>query len=306
MGDPSGIGPEVTLKALASPKISGFANFFVIGDGFVMKKTSSRLGIKLDSGLIDLHNVEPSGFSYGKNDPAFGKASVEYIDKALELLKGGIADALVTAPINKKSVISSGLAGFEGHTEYLALKTKSKKFAMMFVGSKLKVILVTRHVALGKVGRRLSESAIDDTIALGRQYLRKYFKIASPKMGVCGLNPHAGESGSYGDEETLVIGPAVKKANRRFKNISGPLPADVAFYDALKERYDCVVAMYHDQGLIPFKMLHFKDGVNMTLGLPFVRTSPDHGTAFNISGKGIADPTSMIEAIKLACSLKAS
>ena len=304
MGDPSGIGPEVTLKALASSKISGLANFLLIGDGFIVKKACRDMGLRLNKAkLLDLSNAGRGSFSYGKISASSGKAALQYIDRAIELFGAGEADAIVTAPINKSSVRASGVPAFEGHTEYFADKTGSSDFAMMFVGKKLKITLVTRHIALHEVARSLSEDKIYRTIRITDRYLRKFFKIRDPKIGVCGINPHAGEGGIFGSEEDDLIAPAIKKARKYIKNITGPVPADVVFYEALNKKFDAVISMYHDQGLIPFKMLYFKDGVNMTIGLPFVRTSPDHGTAFDIAGKGIADPSSMIEAIRLACRL---
>lgn len=279
MGDPSGIGPEVALKALASPKVKGLADFLLIGD------------------------AEKKSFRYGRIDPACGRAAIQYIDRAVELIKKGEADALVTGPVNKSAIRASGIANFEGHTEYLAGAARVRDFAMMFVGKSLKITLVTRHIALKDVARSVSAEKIYRVIALTHKYLFEYFGIKRPRIGVAGLNPHAGEGGSFGREEEDIIKPAIRKASGKFGHITGPFPPDVVFYDALNKRFDAVVAMYHDQALIPFKMLHFKDGVNVTLGLPFVRTSPDHGTAFDIAGKGVADPASMIEAIALACRL---
>ena len=303
MGDPSGIGPEVTVKSLASSSIRRLANFLVIGDGFVMKRLELDTGLKLKAPLLDLSNVSPKYFSYGKSHPLFGGSSIKYIDKALELIRSGKADGLVTAPVNKASVKSAGLKNFEGHTEYLAHNSGTENFAMMFVGKKLKVTLVTRHIALERVTERLSVESIGNAIALTYRTLKKIFDIPNPRIGVCGLNPHAGESGMFGDEEERIILPAVKIARKNYGDVVGPLPSDALFHDALTGRFDAVIAMYHDQGLIPFKLLYFRDGVNMTLGLPFIRTSPDHGTAFDIAGKGIADPSSMKEAIILACRL---
>lgn len=305
-GDPGGIGPEVTLKALASPKVMGLADFLVIGDSFVYDKLKRDLGLTLSVPLLNIPNVPRKSFSYGKSRAAYGSASIEYIDKALELIESHKAAALVTAPVNKSSIRASGLKGFEGHTEYLARMTATKDFAMMFVGPGLKVSLVTRHIALKEVSESLSADNIYRTIALTHKYLVKYFKIRNPRIAVSGLNPHAGEGGSFGKEEKRIIVPAIRKASLRMGGVTGPVPSDTVFYEALKRKYDCVVAMYHDQALAPFKMLYFYNGVNLTIGLPFIRTSPDHGTAFNIAGKGIADPVSMIEAIKLACSLKVS
>jgi len=273
MGDPSGIGPEVTMKALASPKVKGLADFLVIGEEFGSKGVSS------------------------------GRASIEYVDRALDIVRALEADAIVTAPVSKSSIQKAGFPRFQGHTEYLAERTGTKKFAMMFVGDGLKVSLVTRHIALKLVPDALTTALVSDTISLTHEFLKDRFGIKSPRIGVCGLNPHAGELGAFGTEEAKVIAPAIRRCAKTLKNVRGPIPADSAFYDALNKKYDALVAMYHDQALAPFKMLYFKSGVNLTLGLPFIRTSPDHGTAFDIAGKGIADPSSMIEAIRLACSL---
>jgi 4-hydroxythreonine-4-phosphate dehydrogenase len=306
MGDPAGIGPEVTVKALSDPLISKLAHFQVIGDFFVIDKIRKSLRAKPEISLMDLANVNTTNFAFGIQKPAFGKAAMEYIDKALELLKAGEADALVTAPVNKSSIRSAGFKEFEGHTEYLAKMTASNEFAMMFVGKDLKITLVTRHIALKDVPGAITADLICRTIRLTHEHLKKYFGIEGPRIAVAGLNPHASDNGLFGDEEERIIIPAIKKASIGIKNIYGPLPADVVFYEALRGEFDAVVAMYHDQALAPFKTLYFNDGVNMTLGLPFIRTSPDHGTAFDIAGKGIADPTSMKEAIKLACSLRHS
>lgn len=303
IGDPAGIGPEVTLKALASPKVRGLANFLVIGDGCIMDRVARDMKLRRDIALLDMENVPPGIFKYGISRPEFGRSAVQYIDKAVDLIRLGEASGLVTAPLNKASVIASGMKRFQGHTEYLAEKTGSRNAVMMFVGRRLKETLVTRHIAFKEVPGAITSRKIFDTILITHNGLQKLFKIKRPSIAVAGLNPHAGEGGIFGDEEARIITPAVKRAGRLSGMVSGPIPPDVVFCEALSGKYDAVVAMYHDQGLIPFKMLHFKDGVNMTLGLPFIRTSPDHGTAFDIAGKGKADPSSMIEAIKLACRL---
>ncbi len=303
IGDPSGIGPEVTLRALASPKINGLADFIVVGNAFIIERLRREMGLKFNARLVSIDNVREDVFAYGRSRPAFGLAAVQYIDKALDIIEAGNADALVTAPINKSSIVAAGFTDFEGHTEYLAKKTKSKKVAMMFVGDRLKITLVTRHIALKDVPKRLSEKRILSAIAITHKYLSKYFGIRDPHIGVAGLNPHAGEGGMFGREEKLVIAPAVKKAAKRIKRITGPASPDVVFNDALNGKYDAVIAMYHDQALIPFKLLYFDTGVNLSLGLPFVRTSPDHGTAFDIAGKGVAGASSMTAAISLACRL---
>jgi len=303
MGDPSGVGPEVTLKSLASPRVKGLANFLVIGDRFVVDRCKIDLGLDLKADLLDLSNVSKRAFSYGKVSPSLGRASMQYVDAALGFIARRRADALVTAPINKFSVTAAGFKNFQGHTEYLAQNSGIKKFAMLFVGPALKIALVTRHIPLKRVAETLNKDAVYNAISLTYRYLKRYFRLQAPRLGVLGLNPHAGEGGLFGDEEKKVISPAIKTASRSIMNIFGPLPADIAFHDALNNKYDALIAMYHDQALAPFKALHFFDGVNMTLGLPFIRTSPDHGTAFDIAGDGIADPTSMIEAIVLAARL---
>ena len=303
IGDPSGIGPEVTLKALAHPKIAGCADFLVIGDRSVIESACSDMRLRFKAPLVDLGNVPRRTFRYGRADAAFGRASVEYLDEALILLRDGRADCIVTAPVNKSSIRAGALPDFEGHTEYLAHRTHTRDYAMMFVGTAMKITLVTRHIALKNVPSRLTPDAVYRSIAITHKYLSRYFSIRHPRIAVAGLNPHAGEGGIFGDEEARAITPAIKRASQRMKGVSGPYPPDVIFHDALTGKYDAVVSMYHDQALIPFKLLYFKDGVNLTLGLPFVRTSPDHGTAFDIAGKAVADPSSMIEAIRLAARL---
>lgn len=291
MGDPFGIGPEVIVKALSDKNISRLARISVVGDLSVIGKIAKRLRLKINFPILDI------------TSSSYKKSPIEYIDKALSIIKSGGSMALVTAPINKYSIRMAGLKNFQGHTEYLASKTATKDFVMMLVGRKLKVSLVTRHMALKDVARSISTDSVYKTIMLTAHYMRKYFRITNPRIGVAGLNPHAGDNGLFGSEESKIILPAVKKALKRVNNILGPIPPDSIFYEALAGKLDAVVAMYHDQGLAPFKMLYFKNGVNLTLGLPFIRTSPDHGTAFDIAGKGIADPTSMKEAILLACRL---
>jgi 4-hydroxythreonine-4-phosphate dehydrogenase len=303
MGDPAGIGPEVIVKALSDPGISKLAYFQVIGDFFVIDKMRKTLRAQPEISLMDLANVPSVNFDFGIQKPAFGKAAMEYIDKALSILKNKEADALVTAPINKSSIRSAGFKDFEGHTEYLAQMSGRSEFAMMFIGKDLKITLCSRHVALKDVAGFITQDMVCRAIRLTHEHLKKYFGVEEPRIAVTGLNPHASDGGLFGDEEERVISPAIKKASAGIKNIFGPFSADAVFYKALKGEFDAVVAMYHDQALAPFKTLYFNDGVNMTLGLPFIRTSPDHGTAFDIAGKGIADPTSMKEAILLACRL---
>ena len=273
-GDPRGIGPEIIEKALKSPELKGKADYLIIGDAS-LKKTGPK---------------------------ACGKASIEFINTAFRLIKEKKADAMVTGPVSKEAINISGLR-FAGHTEYLAKLCGCKKFAMMFISNKLKVTIVTRHIPLKQVSDSLSIKLICDTVELTHKALKNWFGIKDPKIGISGLNPHCGEGGLFGKEEERVIRPAVKRLLEYFKGIAGPIPADTLLYDAYHRRFDAAVTMYHDQGLVAFKMIARQDGVNLTLGLPFIRTSVDHGTGFDIAGKGIADPGSMVAAIKLALRL---
>lgn len=298
MGDPSGIGPEVILKALNNPSINRLANYLVIGDKFVLSR-ASRKTLPRNVKLIDLANVNHKAFSFGKIKAEYGFASMEYINFALNLLKRKSIDCLVTAPISKEA---ANLGGYKitGHTEYLAKKTNSKRFEMMLLARSLRTVTVTRHLPLKEVSKELKSKDIYQAIALVYQALKRYFLIKRPKIAVSALNPHLGEHGLLGKEEKTKIIPAIEKAKKKFHAVFGPLASDVIFHDAIKGQYDAIVVMYHDQSLIPLKTLFPNQAVNLTIGLPFVRTSPCHGTAFDIAGKNIADPASMIEAIKLA------
>ena len=269
MGDPLGIGPEIVAKALQHYSKSP-----------VQFKVYGEQGKALDA-------------------RSAGKASVEFLEAALQDYSAGKFDALVTAPISKEHVSLAGF-GFPGHTEYLASKTNTTDFLMMMAATNLKVTLVTIHESLSKVPGLLTQAKIIKTIQLTHAGLKKDFNIEEPKLAVCGLNPHAGEKGKFGREEIEIIAPAIEICRAQGIWCEGPKVPDAIFHEAVSGKYDVVVCMYHDQGLIPFKLLHFKDGVNVTLGLPLVRTSPDHGTAFDIAGQGIADPSSMIAAIELA------
>jgi len=206
---------------------------------------------------------------------------------------------LATCPINKLAMRKAGF-GFQGHTELLAQQTKTSKYVMMLAGSRLRVALVTIHLPLAEVSKNLTTEAVLETIRITHGALKNSFGIPRPKLSVAALNPHAGEGGLFGDEEARLISPALDKAALEGVHVSGPYPPDTIFYWALKGKWDAVISMYHDQGLIPFKMVHFQDGVNTTLGLPIVRTSVDHGTAYDIAGTGAADPGSLIAAIGMA------
>jgi len=282
MGDPLGIGPEVIRKALASNSLLAQASFIVIGD----KKLLGR--------------VHPSVKVVDIPYRSAGEASLKFLDTAIAMIKVGLADALVTAPLSKEAV-SRFRKDFIGHTEYLAKAFRVRDFDMMFVAPNVRLTIVTRHIPLKDVPRSITQKAVFDSIALMARTLKGSFKVKAPKIAVLGLNPHAGEGGLLGKEDGKSILPAVRQARQKGINAVGPLPADTFF--AFHSHYDGIIAMYHDQGLAPLKGLYMKELVNFTAGLPFVRTSPAHGTAYDIAGKNKADPSSMLSALKLACAL---
>lgn len=319
MGDPSGIGPEVIIKSLACESIQRMCNPLIIGDTKVIKKVATLAGSKLgiDSldeigkadfkrgrlTVLDLDNIPLRRLKIGKIDEISANASLEYIKKGVELALHKEIHALVTAPISKEAISKRGVK-FSGHTEFLAHLTNTRRFAMMFVSSELKVVLATIHVPLKKVRGLINREHLLGIFRLTNRALIKNFEIDHPHIGVCGLNPHAGEGGVFGKEEREEIVPAVCSARDLGIDIEGPYPADTLFYRAKQGEFDVVVAMYHDQGLIPIKLLSFDRAVNVTLGLSIIRTSPSHGVAFDIAYKNKANPTSMIEAITLATKLK--
>lgn len=301
MGDPSGVGPEVMLKALDSPGISKLAEYVVIGDTWVLEKPQVTSRKPRYFTVIDLKNVPRNGFTFGKVRREYGKASVQYIDKAIELLKDKKIDCLVTGPVNKKSVNLSGY-NFSGQTEYIAKPFGVKGAVMMLLNKKLRVSLVTRHIPLKEVVKSLNAEIIARTIFNTASGLKNFFSVKNPRIAVCAVNPHASDNGIMGDEEARLIAPAIARARSKGIICDGPYPADTLFAKAIGMKYDCVICMYHDQGLIPLKLTGFQDAVNITLGLPFARTSPGHGTAFDIAGRGIANPRSLIEAVKTSVS----
>ncbi|MDA8340385.1 MAG: 4-hydroxythreonine-4-phosphate dehydrogenase PdxA [Nitrospiraceae bacterium] len=303
IGDPAGIGPEIVLKSILSKGISDVCKPVIIGDKAVIEEAIERLSINLKAlELININEIKNRDFEKNKPTAAGGKACVSYIKKAVELALNKDVDAIVTAPISKESL---KMAGFQwpGHTEMLAELTNTKDYAMMFYSDKLKLILVTIHTALKNVPDLIKKGKVLKTIILAKKAC-DMMGIENPKIAVAGLNPHAGEAGIFGDEEIKEIIPAVNEAQASGISASGPYPADTLFHKAYKGEFDIIVCMYHDQGLIPLKMIAFDKAVNVTIGLPIIRTSPDHGTAYDIAWKGIANPSSMIEAIKLAAKLK--
>jgi len=311
MGDPAGIGPEICAKALTNPEIQLLANCIVIGDRKSMRKAlKTKLEInsikkvsqaKFSKGVIDvldLDNINVSRLKMGQVSKYAGKAAIEYVEKAAELAMDKEIDAIVTGPINKEAIHKAGYK-YQGHTELLAAKTKSKRPAMMFVADNFWVMLATTHVPLKDISKKLDKNKLIHLIQLAHETLGKA-RGKKPRIGVAGLNPHAGESGIFGNEEIKIIAPAVAEAKKLGINVKGPISPDAIFYLAKSGVFDIVIAMYHDQGLIPLKLLSFNHSVNVTVGLPIIRTSVDHGTGFDIAGKGWANPTSLIEAIKVA------
>lgn len=323
IGDVAGIGPEIVAKACLEPEIYHLCRPILIGDvkvfqdakRFPVKSFSLRIVSKPGEAtfeygkvnIINIDNIEMEQLKLGQVQKMCGKASVEYIQTAVRLALGGEITGIVTAPISKEAM---HLADFKynGHTELLAELTHTKKFVMLLTGGTLKVILLTRHLPLKEVSAHLTQDRILEAIELGIAGL-KSFGIDSAKVVVCGFNPHCGEGGILGNEEKEIIIPAVLAARKRGYHVEGPISSDSAFYYAAGGRYDLAIAMYHDQGMIPIKLLAYKRGVNVTVGLPFVRTSPCHGTAFDLAGKWVADSGSMLEAIKVAakaCSYSAN
>jgi len=301
MGDPTGVGPEVILKALTDRNIRQLCTPVVLGDEAVLEFVSAKC--KLQSAnckVINLSNLNPPKLKPGRPDKICAKAMMTYIEEAVCMAMAGDVDAIVTAPISKEAINRAGYK-FHGHTEFLAHLTKTKDYAMMLAGSSLKVILLTIHESIKNVPGLLTTEKVFKTIKITDNTFKRYFGLKKPRIAVAALNPHAGEGGLFGGEEKRIILPAIKKARQMGINASDPLPPDTLFYRAVKNKeFDCVICMYHDQGLIPLKLLHFENGVNVTLGLPIIRTSVDHGTAYDIAWKGIANPASMKAAIKMA------
>ena len=318
MGDPAGIGPEIIAKALSGGRLQKICRPLVIGSRHVMQETVKSLRLGLEVRLVEGHETghtranqlavlepleHPLGpYKVGIAAPETGAASVAFITRAVHLAQSGCIDGMVTAPINKEAINMAG-CHFPGHTELLADLTQTQESGMMIIGGPLKIMFVTTHVAIKDLPALLTQAKIEKGIRLAHLALTTLFGIKSPRIGVAALNPHAGEHGLFGDEEARVIGPATRAAQAKGILASDPLPADTLFGKTARGEYDGVVALYHDQGLIPLKLVAFGTCVNLTVGLPIIRTSVDHGTAFDIVGQGIADPGSLIEAVRLAVTL---
>jgi 4-hydroxythreonine-4-phosphate dehydrogenase len=298
-GDPAGIGPEVTIKALAQPEVRELADVIVTGDPEHLRATAVRLGLEPPArmeGAGSARDVEP-----GRLSAAAGEAAVAAVTRAVKLVTSGAAAGLVTAPLSKEAMRLAGHP-WPGHTEMLADLTGTEEVRMLLVAGSLRVVHVSTHRSL----RAAIDAATRDRVQLTIEMTARAGRMLGferPRIGVAGLNPHAGEGGLFGDEEEREIAPAVAAARAAGADVSGPHPADTLFWRAARGDFDLVVAMYHDQGHIPVKLAGFDEGVNLTLGLPFLRTSVDHGTAFDIAGKGVARWQSMAAAIRLAASV---
>jgi len=317
MGDPTGVGPEVIVKALARAEAYALCRPLVIGDARQLERAKGILKLAIDVHAIQKPkqaNLKPGSIDcidlglvqadipYGKVSAVAGEAAYRYIERAVQLAMDRDIDAVCTAPINKEAMNAAGHR-FPGHTELLAKLTGTKEVSLTLLAPKLRVIHVTAHIGLLDAIEKIDAALVERTIVRGRELLTRS-GTRDPRIGVCGINPHAGENGLFGrGEEEKKIVPAVAAARARGWKVDGPLPADSLFYLAARGDYDLVVAMYHDQGHGPVKAMGLEHGVNVTAGLPIVRTSVDHGTAFDIAGTGKADERSMIEALRQAAAL---
>jgi 4-hydroxythreonine-4-phosphate dehydrogenase len=318
MGDPTGIGPEIIVRALADPNIGDICRPMVLGDAGAMERAIAVTGESLELRMVNavphgeatghgvihllpLSDLFPAEMEYGKPGIAAGEAMYRYIAASARLCVSGAAAAMATGPISKEALNRAG-HHYPGHTELLAELTGAKDFVMMLAGERLKVALVTIHEAMRVVPQLLTYDKVLSTIRITNHDVNRYFR-RNPRLAVLALNPHCGEGGLFGDEEERIIRPAVMAAQSEGVNVAGPLSADTLFHFAVQGKYDVVVCMYHDQGLIPLKLLHFDDGVNVTLGLPIIRTSVDHGTAYDLAGTGRASSRSMAAAIRMAASM---
>jgi 4-hydroxythreonine-4-phosphate dehydrogenase len=319
LGDPAGIGPDISLLAFAARGHEHIPPFVLLGDPEVLRDRASALDIAVAIEVIDEAGAAPALFAEalpvlpisvggpvvaGRPNEAAALAIQHSIEQAVALVRAGSASAIVTNPISKAVLYRSGFA-FPGHTEFLAniAGLEPCSAVMMLAADTLRVVPTTIHIPLSEVPAALTEALILRTLAITSRDLSRSFGLATPRIAVTGLNPHAGEGGTLGREEVDIIIPAIEAARREGLSVAGPYPADALFHGEARKTYDVAVAMYHDQALIPFKTLAFDTGVNVTLGLPFIRTSPDHGTAFALAGTGTARPQSLIEALRLAESM---
>ena len=305
MGDPAGVGAEVIVKALADPAVTPLANWIVCGDARVLALAEKSTGTSLQS--AEVRDIRTLGafedFQFGRLDARCGAAAVEYVRVATEMCRSGEADAMVTAPLNKEAVTLSGRP-FSGHTEYIAELCGASESRMLLACERLATVHVSTHVSL-RHACDLDTGRIARTIELGHESM-KLLGFERPRIAVCGLNPHAGEHGLFGREDEQFIGPAIQAMRARGIDCSGPHAGDTIFLQAARGAYDLVVAMYHDQGHIPMKLIDFEGTVNISIGIPIIRTSVDHGTAFDIAGKNLVDAHSMKQAMRMAARMAAT
>lgn len=317
LGDPAGIGPEVVLKALGHGEVFAACRPLVVGDRGVLERAAAWVDmrprfegmVEIGSGryeegtvpLLDLANVELADVPVGEVSAGAGRAAVEYVMRACDLAMAGQAAAVVTAPLNKEAMHRAGFL-YPGHTELLAERTGAERVSMLLVGPTLRVVHVSTHVSLEEAIRRVRPARVLEVIELAQRSCRM-LGIEAPRIGVAGLNPHASENGLFGVQEAEQIQPAIETARARGWTVSDPQPPDTVFLRATRGEFDIIVAMYHDQGHIPMKLLAFDSGVNVSIGLPILRTSVDHGTAFDIAGTGQASEESMLAAIRVAVTM---
>jgi 4-phospho-D-threonate 3-dehydrogenase / 4-phospho-D-erythronate 3-dehydrogenase len=304
IGDPAGIGPEVVLKAVTSREVQGLANWIIVGDQAALEKTSETCEVNPASLCAAFRPSMAIGnsdrYEFGQLSPVCGKAAVEYVKVATEMCLNNEAQAMVTAPLNKEAVTLSGMQ-FSGHTEYIAELCRADDSRMMLSNGKLSVVHVTTHISL-RNAIEATTARILRTIELGNEGMN-LLGCERPRIAMAGLNPHAGEHGLFGDEDAARIIPAIKAARAKGVLVDGPHAPDTIFLRAAQGEYDMVVAMYHDQGHIAMKLIDFQHTVNVSLGIPIIRTSVDHGTAFDIAGKNAADPENMIAAMKMGAAM---
>jgi 4-phospho-D-threonate 3-dehydrogenase / 4-phospho-D-erythronate 3-dehydrogenase len=304
LGDPAGVGAEVTLKALADPAINQSAEFIILGDRAAVTPAEHSTGVQLASLPVQFRDCQTlpanTPMQMGTLRAEYGAAAVRYVHDATFMCLSGVADAMVTAPLNKEAVTLNGIP-FSGHTEYIAELCGNTDSRMLLAGQKLSVVHVSTHISL-REACNLSTARIIRTIELGNEAMKLLGKT-HPRIAVCGLNPHAGEHGLFGTEDAQFIQPAVEACQAQGIDCEGPVAPDTIFFRAARGSHDLVVAMYHDQGHIPMKLLDFESTVNMSLGIPIIRTSVDHGTAFDIAGKNIADEANMKAAIRMAVTM---
>ncbi len=304
MGDPAGVGPEIVARVCRDPEVAAAAELLVVGQERLLAAGAQAAGI--DPPAVEVVEVGPAeAITPGTWSAASGTLAGAFVEKALALCQDGRAAAMTTAPISKEALRAAGYPD-TGHTTLLARLTGTARPVMMLAGDQLKVVLATIHCALAEVPARLSAEGIVEVGAITARELTAKLGIKQPRLAVAGLNPHAGEGGIFGDEEARIIAPAIGRLQATGVAASGPHPPDTVFWRAAQGQFDVVLCMYHDQGLIPLKLLHFDDGVNVTLGLPIIRTSVDHGTAYDLAGQGQANPASLKAALLMAAAMAAA